>query len=77
MTLSAKHQVVLSSPLCPKLALMPDAQVKVHFAPDGASIVFEPMRKRRKKPASAPFNRAIHRGKPISIQVTDATLVAS
>lgn len=77
MTLSAKRQVVLPSALCRQLALTPGAQVEVHLAPDGGSIVIEPMRKGGKKPASVLFNRAVHRGKPVAIEAMDAALVAA
>ena len=76
MTLSAKRQVVLPSALCRQLALAPGAQVEVHLSPDGASILIEPVRKPAKKPASVLFDRAIHRGAPVSIDAMDAARVA-
>lgn len=77
MTLSAKRQVVLPSALCRQLALAPGAQVEVHLAPDGGSIVIEPVRQGGKKPATVLFNRAIHRGKPVAIEDMDAAAVAA
>jgi bifunctional DNA-binding transcriptional regulator/antitoxin component of YhaV-PrlF toxin-antitoxin module len=77
MTLSAKRQVVLPPAFCRQLALTPGDQVEVRLAPDGGSIVIEPVRKGGKKPANVLFNRAIHRGKPVTIEDMDAAVVAA
>lgn len=68
MTLSAKRQVVLPADLCRQLALTPGARVEVRLSPDGGSILIQPARSGDKKPASVLFGRAIHRGKPVTIE---------
>jgi len=67
MTLSEKRQVVLPAELCRQVALSPGARVQVSLAPDGADILIRPAAAPGKKPASALFDRARHRGAPIAI----------
>ena len=77
MTLSAKRQVVLPADLCQLLSLAPGAQVAVRLAPDGGSILIEPARPALKKPASVPFGRVTHGGKPVAIHDMDVALVVA
>jgi len=77
MTLSAKRQVVLPAELCQQLALAPGAQVAVRLAPDGGSILIQPVQAGGKKPASVLFGRVMHRGKPIAVEDMDAAVVAA
>jgi bifunctional DNA-binding transcriptional regulator/antitoxin component of YhaV-PrlF toxin-antitoxin module len=68
MTLSAKRQVVLPADLCRLLALTPGARVEVRLSADGGSILIQPARSGDKKPASVLFGRAVHQGKPVTIE---------
>jgi bifunctional DNA-binding transcriptional regulator/antitoxin component of YhaV-PrlF toxin-antitoxin module len=68
MTLSAKRQVVLPADLCRQLALTPGARVEVRLSADGGSILIQPARSGDKKPASVLFGRAVHQGKPVTIE---------
>jgi bifunctional DNA-binding transcriptional regulator/antitoxin component of YhaV-PrlF toxin-antitoxin module len=66
-TLSAKRQVVLPAELCRQMALVPGAQVQVSLAPDGTGILIRPAASAARKPASVPFGRPVHRGRPVSV----------
>lgn len=65
--LSGKRKVVLPADRCRQVALMPGARVQVDLAPDGSGILVRPATATDRKPAAVLFNRATHKGKPVTI----------
>jgi len=49
------------------VALAPGARVQLSLAPDGAGILIRPEAAAGKKPASVLFDRARHRGPPVTV----------
>ena len=77
MTLSAKRQVVLPADLCQQVALAPGARVQVSLTPDGAGILIRPEAAVGKKPASVLFDRARHRGPPVTVDQLQGLAIAA